>query len=221
MSKPEAAASRPPEPSHRVLTSRGETDHDLAYGDLIVLFCPSRCGYIQSTGIIDSNIYLEVLDTPLEIPIKLRNCVFELCPKQSVRHRTGKTPMRSTTADRLSAPRQSTTISANSKEKRLHDLETKLAQGDPLIYGSVLQLRHVESGQWLTLSQRRAVLEKSHTRIELVEDSSDGCWLSVVPASKLKSEGDHVSHRDMVLLQSVRFPNRWLNVSAQVRHIHA
>lgn len=77
--------------------------------------------------------------------------------------------------------------------------------GQPVLYGYLIQLRHVRSGLFVALRERvLAHLEPDCLRVELgTSDSS--CWLSVQPGSSAsRAEGECVREGDRVLLLSAK-----------------
>ena len=77
--------------------------------------------------------------------------------------------------------------------------------GQPVLYGYLIQLRHVRSGLFVALRERvLAHLEPDCLLVELgTSDSS--CWLSVQPGSSAsRAEGECVREGDRVLLLSAK-----------------
>ena len=77
--------------------------------------------------------------------------------------------------------------------------------GQPVLYGYLIQLRHVRSGLFVALRERvLAHLEPDCLRVELgTSDSS--CWLSVQPGlSASRAQGECVREGDRVLLLSAK-----------------
>ena len=76
--------------------------------------------------------------------------------------------------------------------------------GQPVLYGYLIQLRHVRSGLFVALRERvLAHLEPDCLQVELgASDSS--CWLSVQPGSASRAEGECVREGDRVLLLSAK-----------------
>jgi len=77
--------------------------------------------------------------------------------------------------------------------------------GQPVLYGHLIQLRHVRSGLFVALRERvLAHLEPDCLRVELgTSDSS--CWLSVQPGSSAsRADGECVREGDRVLLLSAK-----------------
>ena len=77
--------------------------------------------------------------------------------------------------------------------------------GQPVLYGYLIQLRHVRSGLFVALRERvLAHLEPDCLQVELgASDSS--CWLSVQPGSSAsRAEGECVRVGDRVLLLSAK-----------------
>ena len=77
--------------------------------------------------------------------------------------------------------------------------------GQPVLYGCLIQLRHVRSGLFVALRERvLAHLEPDCLQVEL-SASDSSCWLSVQPGSSAsRAEGECVREGDRVLLLSAK-----------------
>ena len=73
-------------------------------------------------------------------------------------------------------------------------------RGSELCYGQVVQLRHINTHQYLTTSQAVAKCEKANFRVELDRVGDTGSWWQVLPAYKFRSEGDKVRWDDAIVL---------------------
>ena len=88
--------------------------------------------------------------------------------------------------------------------------------GQPVLYGQLIQIRHVRSGPFVSMRERvLAHLELGCLQVELgASDSS--CWLSVQPSSAAtRAEGECVRVGDRVLLLSAK-TRQQLHCSAHV-----
>ena len=77
--------------------------------------------------------------------------------------------------------------------------------GQPVLYGHLIQLRHVRSGLFVALRERvLANLEPDCLQVEL-SASNSSCWLSVQPGSSAsRVEGECVRVGDRVLIVSAK-----------------
>lgn len=64
------------------------------------------------------------------------------------------------------------------KERRVNSDELSRHVGQPIIYGQAVQLRHVNSGMFLTVKKTAAVVERGALRLVL-SPGHRGSWFSV------------------------------------------
>jgi hypothetical protein len=76
-------------------------------------------------------------------------------------------------------------------------------QGEDVIYGQVVQLRHV-SGDFITVQKTMAKYESSCLRTSMDEYGDEGSWFRVEPAFKFRNLGQRVPHGD-------RYAPGWLD----------
>ena len=73
-----------------------------------------------------------------------------------------------------------------------HFLQQKL--GSPVLFGDIIQLFHVKSGKYLTVSPTElGKTEKENVRIYLNPDGDSNSWLQILPRFKIDREGDRVA----------------------------
>lgn len=59
-------------------------------------------------------------------------------------------------------------------------------KGKPLTYGKEIQLLHVNSNKWVTLS-KGAGLQPGSLAIETTDDGGEGAWWKVFPGYKVRA----------------------------------
>ena len=87
------------------------------------------------------------------------------------------------------------------------------AQGYPVVYGSVVQLKHALSQRFVTQSKNRAEHDPLGMDISLAKDGSDGSWWKIMPAEKVRTEGERVKLGDKIYFSHVKFQGSNLHVS--------
>jgi hypothetical protein len=87
--------------------------------------------------------------------------------------------------------------------------------GHPVVYGEAIQLLHVSSGKYLTVSREEtSQTEPENLKIYLSERMSQNSWFKMSPAGDINSEGDLVGNLSYVLLTPVLFAEEAVHVSA-------
>ena len=87
-------------------------------------------------------------------------------------------------------------------------------KGSPVLFGHLVQLRHVPSAKYISLVRVFADLEPGSLAVELSARSTSSCWLSMQPTSAARNEGDVVRLGDSVQLQGAKIRQQ-LHCSAQ------
>lgn len=99
-------------------------------------------------------------------------------------------------------------------EQETNELESKRMLGEPVAYGSVVQLRHRISGKFLTQTKNRAEHDASAMEVALMEGGAEGSWWKVLPADKLRSEGEWVQYSDRLHFENMKHRNSYITISA-------
>ena len=98
------------------------------------------------------------------------------------------------------------------KEEDFNAQEFRRRLGGEVEYGHVVQLRHVNSGRFLTVFPRRlAVMENSCLRVGLSPHGSFDCWLVIKPRFKVHSIGDNIEIADYVNLEFRQRPGEFVH----------
>lgn len=71
-------------------------------------------------------------------------------------------------------------------EKETNKMETRRKAGDPVVFGSVVQLKHRHSAKFVTQSKNRAEHDHLAMEVTLVKDGTEGSWWRVMPAEKVR-----------------------------------
>jgi hypothetical protein len=91
---------------------------------------------------------------------------------------------------------------AATNEGHLNQKLMSLKIGKPILFGDIVQLRHVKSKKFLTVySGVLAKQERENLRIHLDSYGDFRSWLEIMPKSKGDKEGQHISPHSEVLLR--------------------
>ncbi|CAD7702712.1 unnamed protein product, partial [Ostreobium quekettii] len=102
---------------------------------------------------------------------------------------------------------------ATKKERKVNDEEFLRLIGEPILYGQVLQLKHVTSGRYLSIRKTAADVERGALKTTLQDGGTAGSWFRIVSGYRTKIDGDRVLFGDLVALESVSFGGMGLHVS--------
>lgn len=80
------------------------------------------------------------------------------------------------------------------KERRVNHDELSRHVGQPIIYGQAVQLRHVNSGMFLTVKKTAAVVERGALRLVL-SPGHKGSWFSVASGELQAQARKETGHR--------------------------
>ena len=93
-------------------------------------------------------------------------------------------------------------------ERKENSAEYRRTAGKDVVYGQIVQLRHIKSRSYLSLTVKEAAeLEKDSMRVILEKDGSEGSWFIIAPRLKMRSEGEPVNLGDQVAFISKKFNN--------------
>ncbi|XP_061178320.1 inositol 1,4,5-trisphosphate receptor type 2-like [Saccostrea echinata] len=93
-------------------------------------------------------------------------------------------------------------------------LEQKRQQGKKVLYGQIIQLRHLFTNKYIHVSTTKTSdTETNNMAVELKEENSKHALFRLMPRYKVKAEGDVVQVDDQVVLESVKSPDSYLHVS--------
>jgi hypothetical protein len=84
--------------------------------------------------------------------------------------------------------------------------------GTPIYYGQTFFLRHIYSGDYITLNSTKLAKQVGSVRIGLAE-ASEYSSLKVVPSSRIKKVGDSVNYSDAVVIASAKEDHYFVHVA--------
>jgi hypothetical protein len=97
-------------------------------------------------------------------------------------------------------------------ERETNEMELRRKAGDGLVYGTVVQLKHKASYKYVTQSKNRAEHDHLAMEVKLINFGAEGSWWRVVPADKVRTEGERVQYGDRVEFLNVKYSNSMLGV---------
>jgi len=105
---------------------------------------------------------------------------------------------------------------AREDERNKNDEANKVARGEYITFGTVIQLRHVTSGRYLTCQKGRAHFSPKMIGVALVEHGDEGSWFRVGLGYRAQTEGDKVRCDDDITLESVKSTARFIHVDRPI-----
>mmetsp|Transcript_1137 Transcript_1137/g.2746 ORF Transcript_1137/g.2746 Transcript_1137/m.2746 type:complete len:3258 (-) Transcript_1137:2504-12277(-) len=87
------------------------------------------------------------------------------------------------------------------EESQGNDAELEISLGRHITFGERIQLRHIHSDAYLTVSLNIAK-ENGCLQIELDKVGSEASWFEIMPSNKLRQEGEPVRYSDMFTLST-------------------
>lgn len=82
-----------------------------------------------------------------------------------------------------------------------NEAELELSYGRTITYGERIQLRHLHSNFFITISENIAK-EHGCLKVFLDENGSESSWLEIIPSNKLRQEGEPIQYIDKFIFSS-------------------
>lgn len=99
-------------------------------------------------------------------------------------------------------------------EIKLNNDYTMQKHGQKLLFGDIIQLRHVKSGKFITvIPGELARDEKENIRLSLTRDGNPYSWFQILPRFKIDHEGDNIYDENEVVFKIVERPNEYIHTS--------
>lgn len=94
--------------------------------------------------------------------------------------------------------------------------EKKRLKGKKLLYGQIVQLRHLFTNKYIHMSTKNtSITEPSSMSISLVSHVAKQSHFRILPKYKIKSEGDIVQVNDQVVFESIKTAGQYLHYGKQ------
>ena len=194
----------------------------LRFGDKIRLYDKQLDGYLCADGFTSTTLTCKngAPDT---------SCIFEICCKQSYqqlkRYKKVLNKIGISAREELEAFRQQENVDDDDAnelaeldggvcdvdqpggrlEKEMQDNSEEVARqrGQLLKYGTIIQLRHVNSNKYIVLS-KEAGLQPGSSKLEVDRAGGEGSWIKILPGFKVRKEGEDVSVSDQAKFQMLK-----------------
>lgn len=92
-------------------------------------------------------------------------------------------------------------------------MEARRKAGENIKYGAIIQIETRHGKKFVTQTKNRAEKENLAMEVALVHHGGEGSWWRVLPAEKIRGDGDAVMYGDKVLFENVKYDNSFLFVS--------
>ena len=205
----------------------------LRYGDEIVLSELTSLALLRSSAGLGSYVYADEIAQDVSMrgaasTPGIHECAFRLCPHQA--HRAQDELDKALAANNLSAehwraqlgpahtmyPGFSVLAHEAEKEAEANTHRTSASRGQVIAYGERVQIVHAWSGGVVTAIREPSEQDPQGILIQLVQRVDEGTWFTVLSPGKAVQHGDRVRNNAEIVLESVRYPGRYmaLNVAA-------
>ena len=97
-------------------------------------------------------------------------------------------------------------------EEKTNAMEFQRSLGQPVAYGTTIQLKHLRSERFVTQSRKRAKEDAQAMQLSLVAEGNKGSWLQIRSADRNRTDGEHVHIGDQINLGFLKFPGTFMTV---------
>ncbi|KAK6195687.1 hypothetical protein SNE40_001061 [Patella caerulea] len=196
-------------------------DDTLCIGDIVCLYSEEINGFVLSfqTSSVHSEIAVARGQDRVRPQVPDQQVIaFEICVAN--RYKLNKKYLKSETQSKedpdniaLKNNVSQNKITAD-LESEDNALEQKRQQGRKVLYGQVIQLRHLFSDKYVHVSTTKTSnTESNNMAVELRSENAKHCQFRIMPRYKVKSEGDVVQVDDQIVLESFKSSGQYLHVS--------
>ena len=204
-------------------------DLPLNYGDSITLYLEDR-GYLSAEGELKQRCFLAEGD-PISPPENFSECVFQVQPVKiysaqkafskalqayQIAHFDYRQPQAHLDALKCSELRRLQI--RRDAEIRQNSTEFEQAIGRSVGFGAGVQLFHVASRKYLTITSELAEMDRCSSRITLDPEGSSSSGFMFIPATKTRTEGDPIRVGDTCRVRSVKFEGMHITPSKRFRY---
>jgi hypothetical protein len=106
---------------------------------------------------------------------------------------------------------------ASTIENKLNERLMALKTGKPVVFGDVIQLRHVKTRGFLTISSNQlAKHEKENMRIEIDSNGDPLSWLEFMPRFKYDKEGQQIVHENECHIRVHERPSEFIHAARKI-----
>jgi hypothetical protein len=113
-------------------------------------------------------------------------------------------------------------LMASMIENKLNERLMTLKTGKPVVFGDVIQLRHVKTKGFLTISSNQlAKHEKENMRVEIDSHGNPLSWLEFMPRFKYDKEGQQIVHENECHIRVHERPSEFVHAARKVSKFSA
>jgi hypothetical protein len=113
-------------------------------------------------------------------------------------------------------------LMASMIENKLNERLMSLKTGKPVVFGDVIQLRHVKTKGFLTISSNQlAKHEKENMRVEIDSNGNPLSWLEFMPRFKYDKEGQQIVHENECHIRVHERPSEFVHAARKVSKFSA
>ncbi|XP_025079753.1 inositol 1,4,5-trisphosphate receptor type 3-like [Pomacea canaliculata] len=196
-------------------------DNALGIGDIVCLYSEETLGFVYSTQTSSYHNGLAVgsrEDRRRPSVADQYTIAFEICTpnryKLSKQYRKLKTQLLTDPDNSRLKNAASHSKMAAESEKEDNEMEQKKNQGKKVLYGQIVQLRHLFTNKYIHISTTKtSYREGNNMAVELHSHNSKQAYFRIMPRYKVKAEGDTVQAEDHVVLESIKSQGQFLHVS--------
>eukprot|EP00127_Corallochytrium_limacisporum_P000736 Clim_evm22s25 gene=Clim_evmTU22s25 len=224
---------------HWLGTSGPDDTHDeftpLTFGSYITLFDDMQSGYVCIESLVVPRVTLQRGEYGRKSPVltDFRSCVFQVqVPNKytaaqalhnavedfAMKKDANKIKMETTKAKLKTITYRDRKLrqaqKASEDEDQANILEQARLSGKAVVYGDVVELKHMNSGSYLYVAaDETAHFNNEAMLIGLTDKNNLSTRFRIMPRYKLRSEGENVRAGDQVVLESVRVPGSYIHTS--------
>lgn len=168
---------------------------NVSFGDRVSICCERANAFLCSTGVADVRVHLSDQVIPGKHQPNFDRCIFSIENVKTWGNTAigGNSTTHSSSGDSAGSMGAATGLPSSSS--------TGLV--DPLMFGNVIQLKHIYSGHYLTVTRTRRPEAKGALHVALETISSENylaTYFRVMPRYKIRQEGERVSGGDHLVL---------------------
>ena len=183
-----------------MLSNEDEKFHEmqLCYGDMIAFENPEEeNSFVFSDGFLKTKLNMKTFDEEFTHKSDFSSCVFQIYPQFANTNKLSALAL----AEDLESPDNKNT--GQQKKKRVDEMQEKLTdeysfnldtfnkhKNAPITYGKIVQLMHVSSNKFLSVTFIEADKEKENYKISLEEYSSDSTFFKILPSFIYQKESE-------------------------------
>ncbi|XP_067668084.1 inositol 1,4,5-trisphosphate-gated calcium channel ITPR2-like [Haliotis asinina] len=196
-------------------------DDTLSIGDIVCLYSEESLGFVYSsqTSTLHSEIAVGSRQDRVRPEIPDQHIVsFEVCVAnryklnkkyRKLQSKSDEDPENLSLKNSVAQAK----IAAQAEEED-NALEQKRQLGKKVLYGQVIQLRHLFTGKYVHVSTTKtSQTESNNMAVDLLNGNAKHAQFRIMPRYKVKAEGDVVQIDDQIVLDSIKSSGQFLHVS--------